>query len=132
MAPGFLNGWRLAALNGVEPLCAALAYASIGWQVFPVASVDQRTGHCGCKQGPSCEVPGKHPIVRWTERATRDTRQLSHWWRWQPYANVACRDRAGVGPRCRRHRPRPWGRPHPQGPGGQRPRIAPDDNGQDP
>ena len=88
MAPGFLNGWRLAALNGVEPLCAALAYASIGWQVFPVASVDQRTGHCGCKQGPSCEVPGKHPIVRWTERATRDTRQLSHWWRWQPYANV--------------------------------------------
>ena len=88
MAPGFLSGWRLAALNGVEPLCAALAYASIGWHVFPVASVDQRTGRCGCKQGPSCEVPGKHPIVRWTERATRDTRQLTHWWRWQPHANV--------------------------------------------
>ncbi len=34
MALGFLSGWRLAALNGVEPLCAAL-----GLRVYRVAGV---------------------------------------------------------------------------------------------
>lgn len=82
-----VTGEQLAALNGQDPLDAVLAYAALGWPVFPVAPVDV-TGHCGCKYGAACEEPGKHPLVRWTERATTDARQLRAWWHWQPHANV--------------------------------------------
>lgn len=83
-----VTGEQLAALNGQGPLDAALAYAALGWPVFPVAPVDLATGNCACKRGAACEEPGKHPLVRWTERATTDARQLRDWWHWQPHANV--------------------------------------------
>ena len=83
-----VTGRQLAALNGQGPLEGALAYAALGWPVFPVAPVDLATGHCGCKKGAACEEPGKHPLVHWTERATTDARQLRNWWHWQPHANV--------------------------------------------
>jgi len=84
-----VTGEQLAALNGRCPLNAALAYAALGWPVFPIAPVDLTTGHCACKEGEACEEPGKHPLVHWTERASTDPRQLRNWWRWQPRANVA-------------------------------------------
>ena len=84
-----VTGKQLAVLNGQGPAEAALAYAALGWPVFPVAPVDLATGHCGCKKGAACEEPGKHPLVRWAERATTDARQLRGWWHWQPQANVA-------------------------------------------
>jgi len=86
---GPLTGRYLAALNGTEPLHAALAYAALGWPLFPVAPVELTASlHCGCKEGAACEEPGKHPLVHWTERATTDARQLRNWWRWQPHANL--------------------------------------------
>lgn len=84
-----LCGNDLAGVNDVSPLEAALAYAALGLPVFPVAPVDRRSGACGCKDGPACESVGKHPLVRWTDKASTDPGQIAKWWRgWKPDANI--------------------------------------------
>jgi hypothetical protein len=93
-----VSGADLAAWNWARPLEAALAYARLGWPVFPIAPVDRRTGLCACQDGASCEQIGKHPLVRWGDRATTDEDQIRDWWRWKPQANigVATGQRSGL------------------------------------
>jgi Bifunctional DNA primase/polymerase, N-terminal len=88
----------LAAWNRASPVEAALAYAQRGWPVFPIASVDRRTGQCACQDGVDCEQIGKHPLVRWGDRASTDEDQIRDWWRWKPLANigVATGQRSGL------------------------------------
>jgi hypothetical protein len=84
-----LTGRDLASINDVSPLAAALRYAELGLPVFPVAPVDRSTGTCGCKDGEACESVGKHPLVRWADKATIDPGQIASWWgSWKPDANI--------------------------------------------
>ena len=89
---------NLSELNATTPMDAALAYARLGWSVFPVAPLDRRTGHCGCRDGADCEQIGKHPLVRWGDKATTDQDEIRNWWRWKPHANigVATGQRSGL------------------------------------
>ncbi len=74
-------------------LTAALEYAALGWYVFPChAPIFNDDGACvGCtceawkRTQPrfgstyKCPNPGKCPAVRWSEKATTDTDQLTKW-----------------------------------------------------
>lgn len=86
--PGRLCGDALAAINDLAPRDAALAYASLGLAVFPVAPVDPETGACGCREGPGCEQVAKHPLVRWADQATTEAARVRSWWSWKPDANI--------------------------------------------
>ncbi|MDQ2729056.1 MAG: bifunctional DNA primase/polymerase [Actinomycetota bacterium] len=72
----------------MTPLAAALRYSELGLPVFPVAPVDQTSGLCGCKDGPGCEAVGKHPLVKWADKATTTRKQVTSWWAWKPNANI--------------------------------------------
>lgn len=76
------------------PLDAALAYAALGWPVFPVhAWVD---GKCTC--GKECEKPAKHPQTRnGFKDATTDERRIRAWWSRRPSANVGVSTGAASG-----------------------------------
>ncbi len=74
----------------------ALAYAALGWPVFPVHWVDQTidatTGEivnrCSCKR-PSCDRSGKHPLTGGGfHDATTDASQVRDWWARWPMANI--------------------------------------------
>ena len=80
---------QLVAVNAMKPLEAALHYAYLGLPVFPVAPVDRTTGLCGCKDGAACESVGKHPLVKWADRATTERDAIRNWWGgWKPDANI--------------------------------------------
>lgn len=77
----------------------ALAYAKIGWAIFPVWSSDQH-GNCRCPKGAQCATPGKHPHRLASNGhldATTDEGAIKHWFAADPYAGigVAC-DRSGL------------------------------------
>ena len=63
----------------------ALAYARMGWRVFPVHYM-LPDGRCSCqfrKNLPECRAkkPGKHPVIKgWPERAATDPNQIEQWW----------------------------------------------------
>src|SRR5207249_4682429 len=77
-------------LNHTGAYQAARAYADYGWPVFPVAGIID--GHCGCKAGPTCHQPGKHPLnSNGLKGATTDPGMLRRWWRASPWAGVAVR-----------------------------------------
>lgn len=68
---------------------AALSYASHDIPVFPLHEVDA-TGKCSCREGASCESPGKHPRIKKNlVRATTDKVQIHTWWERWPNANIA-------------------------------------------
>lgn len=91
-------------LNNVVPigqpgsmLDYALAYAAIGWPVFPVHSVDQSTdadtgeivSRCSCGDG-ACDRIGKHPRTgRGLKDATTSPDAIAAWWGRWPVANIA-------------------------------------------
>lgn len=86
----------LVDLNNAGPYQAALAYAARGWPVFPVAGIVG--GHCGCRAGPMCDRPAKHPLNRHgLNAATADPAQLARWWHTWPWAGVAIRTGAPSG-----------------------------------
>ena len=64
-----------------------MAYADLGWQVFPVhcvVDVDQ----CSCGSG-GCGHQGKHPVtINGLKAATDDEDQIRDWWDEHPLANV--------------------------------------------
>jgi predicted P-loop ATPase len=67
---------------------AALAYAALGWRVFPLHSVHE--GACSCGS-PACTgtKPGKHPRTpRGCLDATTDEATIHQWWTEWPDANV--------------------------------------------
>lgn len=82
----------------------ALAYAALGWPVFPVQwveqSVDNESGEvqnrCSCKS-PTCDRAGKHPLTRGGFRdASSDAEQVRQWWSQWPMANIG----VTTGPTC--------------------------------
>lgn len=55
-------------------------YASLGFSVIPVYTIDQ-DGVCTCKKKDQCHSPGKHPAINW-QRYTKkkaDDEQLIFW-----------------------------------------------------
>ncbi|NYT81430.1 bifunctional DNA primase/polymerase [Alcaligenaceae bacterium] len=72
-------------------LKAAIAYAKLGWKVFPAWWVAE-SGKCACGDS-ECKNPGKHPLQRIAHRgqqdATTDTATIKKWWDAYPDANIA-------------------------------------------
>lgn len=65
----------------------ALAYASIGWRIFPAHNIEGSKCSCGDLK---CKSPGKHPRFNgWQDAATSDTKQINQWWDVWPNANIA-------------------------------------------
>ncbi len=77
--------------EAVDRLDAALAYAAMGWHVFPLHTVTDR-GFCTCGDS-TCTRQGKHPrTASGLNDATTDPAMIHHWWRksW-PGANIGIR-----------------------------------------
>ncbi len=72
------------------PLDYALAYAAIGWLVFPCFQIT-KYGSCAC--GSEKCSPGKHPISaaapKGQNSATTDKDIITKWWTDYPEANIA-------------------------------------------
>jgi hypothetical protein len=80
--------------DGGEPppqltaLEAALAYARLGWPVFPLHHPDLHRG-CSCMEAKACRSPGKHPRTRkGLKDASTDEAQIRRWWEIYPLAGV--------------------------------------------
>jgi putative DNA primase/helicase len=75
--------------NEMTMLEAALAYAQIGFRVFPAHGI--RNGACTCGGAKGCS-PGKHPIGRLVPRgvldASDDPHGVTRWWSQVPDANI--------------------------------------------
>jgi hypothetical protein len=74
-------------------LDAALGYAARGIPVYPVHWPRRIPGGaslaCSCRNGPTCDRPAKHPLVRHgVNDATTHPAQLERWWRHWPQANL--------------------------------------------
>src|SRR5258707_9686763 len=64
----------------------ALDYASRGWPVLPLYSVEG--GRCTCGD-VNCRSPGKHPRTQHgVKDASAHSSQIGLWWRWWPSSNV--------------------------------------------
>ena len=71
----------------MDCLLAALQYASLGWQVLPLHSINV-LGKCTCNN-PSCTAPGKHPLTpHGLTEASIDPPIIDGWWSRWPWANV--------------------------------------------
>lgn len=79
-----------ASDDKTKNLATALAYADLGWQIFPCWQIDSE-GKCAC--GTDCKSPGKHPISalapRGQDSATNDKQVITQWWTEHPNANIA-------------------------------------------
>ena len=70
-------------------LMHALAYAEMGWRVFPIHHPIWRVSKCFCSCGEDCPSPGKHPHTEHgLKDATDDQRQIKKWWTICPLDNV--------------------------------------------
>lgn len=91
-----LSGAGLAQLNDLRPVEAALAYASLGWPVMPLAWMSG--DRCACKTGRHCEHPAKHPLIAdGLKGASTDPSQLHQWWEHWPQAGIGVRTGAVSG-----------------------------------
>jgi hypothetical protein len=64
-----------------------LRYASLGWPVFPVHSIEN--GVCTCRKGRNCGSPGKHPRTKKGFKAvTTDKTKIHRWWKDHPESNI--------------------------------------------
>lgn len=76
----------------------ALAYAAMGWYVFPCHTAVKKKGYsCTCEVWKranvnpdfECPRPGKHPRTEnGLDDATLDTEQIAAWWKKWPTANI--------------------------------------------
>lgn len=70
-------------------LSTALAYADLGWKIFPCWQIVH--GKCAC--GTECKSPGKHPISalapRGQDSSTSDKAVITEWFTAYPAANIA-------------------------------------------
>ena len=79
-----------------SPLEFALAYAKLGWSIFPVWSSSVHV-RCRCPKGNDCQSPGKHPhglAPHGHLDATTDTVTIEQWF--------ASDSQAGIGITCDR------------------------------
>jgi hypothetical protein len=82
-------------LNDSTPLVAALAYATRGWPVLPLHSV--QNGRCTCGAA-ACRSTGKHPrTANGIKDATTDLEQIKQWWACWPEANIGIATGAASG-----------------------------------
>lgn len=66
----------------------ALAYAALGWHVFPVHTAE--AGICSCHLGTACDRPAKHPrTAHGLKDATTDEATIRAWWAEWPDAGIA-------------------------------------------
>jgi putative DNA primase/helicase len=73
---------------------AALRYASQGYAVLPLHSLDHGVCTCG---SPVCKAPGKHPRTpRGVLDASTEPEMIEWWWREFPSANIGLRTGDGV------------------------------------
>ena len=71
-----------------ELLHGCMLAVGMGLRIFPVFGVVD--GKCTCGD-PRCRVPGKHPMVRWRNVATKDRAIIKRWCDRYPEMNVgAC------------------------------------------
>ena len=90
---------------------AALAYAKHGLRGIPLWWPEN--GGCACRDGSSCNSPGKHPIhLGWQNKATTDPEIIRGWFEDYPHANVGIVGgwESGRGRRAMERRPRVPGR----------------------
>ena len=74
-------------MSNLDMLAAALKYAQLAFDVFPVYWVHE-DGSCGCKNA-QCEHVGKHPIpANGLKAATVDAEEIKSWWERYPQANI--------------------------------------------
>lgn len=68
----------------------ALAYAEIGWHVFPLHHPRVGASRTSCSCGDAeCENPGKHPrTISGFKDATTEPDQIRSWWASWPNANI--------------------------------------------
>ncbi len=79
-----------SASTDINPLAAALYYASQGWPVFPLHT-PVAEGGCSCRK-TACKDVGKHPCTRHgLKDASTDTDIITGWWEKWPSANVGLR-----------------------------------------
>lgn len=80
----------------VSGLQWALAYASLGWLVFPIYEVNE-ANICACGAA-DCEDSGKHPRVkRGFKVGTTDPAVIRQWWLRWPNANIGIATGAASG-----------------------------------
>ena len=73
--------------SDAQKLGAALAYADLGWPVFPCHSIVKQK--CTCSS-TKCSHPGKHPRTNnGFKDASTDPNVIKEWWHKWPNANVA-------------------------------------------
>lgn len=81
-------------------LDSALAYAAIGWKVFPIYAPDDgppdSPHRCSC--GDDCGSPAKHPMtVNGLKDATADAEIIRGWWKRWPTASIGVATGAASG-----------------------------------
>jgi hypothetical protein len=78
--------------ESLDPLTQALAYASLGWHVFPLHSWTGDACTCG---KADCDRLAKHPIYSLApnglKNATTDEATIRAWWTKAPSANIGIR-----------------------------------------
>ena len=79
-------------MTDTELLRAALAYADLGFFIFPIRKMFQPADGgliCSCRLGAQCQSPGKHPAVKWATEATCDPDAIRRW-DWRRYGGIGC------------------------------------------
>ena len=76
-----------AAMPQPDMTAAALAYAAMGWLIFPVHNIVDSA--CSCERGAECHSPGKHPRTpHGFKDASTNPAVIKRWWKQWPNANI--------------------------------------------
>jgi len=82
------NPNKPATVSLLPNVVFALQYATRGWYVFPLHSIDPETKNCTCKR-PDCDRKAKHPRTKnGVDDATTDEQKIRDWFRRWPSANI--------------------------------------------
>lgn len=85
------NQETTVSVADLRPIHYALAYAQLGWKVFPVHTAPRKGNlvTCTCSLRMECPQKGKHPVTaHGLHDATTDTTQIRQWWSKMPLANI--------------------------------------------